>query len=352
MYALHKAVYFQEQIIGPGGTWHKNMPNMQGGNKRLDSTNLAEKNKEAFCKTCHGRLYGPKGDWAGHITYHKTCFNAHRAISKLELALLPTRTLQSFASLVMAVNLAPGHHPNSTNSWQSSWRKLQVYISPTIAGRYVFHFASSLKNNFEYAMLFMSFVTRKWRYQVSDFSASIWHNFGNGPLQSKSKASLPSISLCLRCCLAVLQTSISSRPCPPTIDQVGRVYLSSMSEWKLIHEQLQNWLKDSGVHQHRMIIGALLLPANFLLAKVIWLPANIFLVYYLFRVNASIRANSGANMLQKLINSRQVNWIPSPEFQSQIETLSTDVTHRIAKTENHGCRFSNSMEMGSTRRPP
>ncbi|KAH6567988.1 hypothetical protein BASA50_001153 [Batrachochytrium salamandrivorans] len=56
-----KAVYFQEQIMGPGGTWHKNCLTCKECNKRLDSTNLAEKNKEAFCKTCHGRLYGPKG---------------------------------------------------------------------------------------------------------------------------------------------------------------------------------------------------------------------------------------------------------------------------------------------------
>ncbi|KAH6567987.1 hypothetical protein BSLG_006304 [Batrachochytrium salamandrivorans] len=213
-------------------------------------------------------------------------------------------------------------------------RKLQVYILPTIGGRYVFHsrFVTP-KNNFEYAMLFMSFVTRKWRYQVSDFSASYWHNFGQWAIQSKSKASSTVYFAVSKMLSRRASDEYFFKTIPPTIDQVEFIYPPCLNE-KLIHEQLQNWLKDSGVHQHRMIIGALLLPANFLLAKVIWLPANIFLVYYLFRVNASIRANSGANMLQKLINSRQVNWIPSPEFQSQIETLSTDVTHRIAKTEN------------------
>lgn len=30
-------------------------------NKMLDSTNCAEHEGELFCKTCHGRKYGPKG---------------------------------------------------------------------------------------------------------------------------------------------------------------------------------------------------------------------------------------------------------------------------------------------------
>ncbi|KAJ3331924.1 Cysteine and glycine-rich protein 1 [Blyttiomyces sp. JEL0837] len=30
-------------------------------NKRLDSTSLTERNNEAYCKTCYGKLFGPKG---------------------------------------------------------------------------------------------------------------------------------------------------------------------------------------------------------------------------------------------------------------------------------------------------
>ena len=30
-------------------------------NKMLDSTNCAEHEKHLYCKTCHGRRYGPKG---------------------------------------------------------------------------------------------------------------------------------------------------------------------------------------------------------------------------------------------------------------------------------------------------
>ena len=30
-------------------------------NKMLDSTNCAEHEKQLYCKTCHGRRFGPKG---------------------------------------------------------------------------------------------------------------------------------------------------------------------------------------------------------------------------------------------------------------------------------------------------
>ncbi|EGF84243.1 hypothetical protein BATDEDRAFT_15575 [Batrachochytrium dendrobatidis JAM81] len=57
----NKAVYFQEQMVAPGGTWHKNCLTCTECNKRLDSTNISENNKQVYCKTCHGRMFGPKG---------------------------------------------------------------------------------------------------------------------------------------------------------------------------------------------------------------------------------------------------------------------------------------------------
>ncbi|KAL2913480.1 hypothetical protein HK105_206940 [Polyrhizophydium stewartii] len=56
-----KAVYFQEQVAGPGGMWHKACLTCKECRKRLDSTNLTEKDREAYCKTCYGRLFGPTG---------------------------------------------------------------------------------------------------------------------------------------------------------------------------------------------------------------------------------------------------------------------------------------------------
>ncbi|KAI8930016.1 hypothetical protein BC831DRAFT_499813 [Entophlyctis helioformis] len=56
-----KAVYFNEQVVGPGGMYHKPCLTCKECRKRLDSTNVADKDKEAYCKNCYGRLFGPKG---------------------------------------------------------------------------------------------------------------------------------------------------------------------------------------------------------------------------------------------------------------------------------------------------
>jgi cysteine/glycine-rich protein len=56
-----KAVYFVEQQSGPGGMYHKACFSCKECNKRLDSTNLADKENQIYCKTCYGRLFGPKG---------------------------------------------------------------------------------------------------------------------------------------------------------------------------------------------------------------------------------------------------------------------------------------------------
>jgi hypothetical protein len=56
-----KAVYFVEQQSGPGGMYHKACFSCKECSKRLDSTNLADKDNQIYCKTCYGRLFGPKG---------------------------------------------------------------------------------------------------------------------------------------------------------------------------------------------------------------------------------------------------------------------------------------------------
>ncbi|KAI8988922.1 hypothetical protein BDB01DRAFT_842384 [Pilobolus umbonatus] len=69
----HKSVYMAEQVIGPGGQWHKNCLTCIECNKRLDSTTLTEKNDEAYCKVCYGRKWGPKGyGFAGGAAFLST----------------------------------------------------------------------------------------------------------------------------------------------------------------------------------------------------------------------------------------------------------------------------------------
>mmetsp|Transcript_39053 Transcript_39053/g.98443 ORF Transcript_39053/g.98443 Transcript_39053/m.98443 type:complete len:85 (+) Transcript_39053:43-297(+) len=56
-----KTVYFAEKATGPGGDWHKTCLRCKTCGKSVDSTTLAEKDGEAYCKACHGKQFGPKG---------------------------------------------------------------------------------------------------------------------------------------------------------------------------------------------------------------------------------------------------------------------------------------------------
>lgn len=55
------AVYFAEEIIALGRKWHKLCFNCGNCNKLLDSTTCTEHERDIFCKSCYGKLFGPKG---------------------------------------------------------------------------------------------------------------------------------------------------------------------------------------------------------------------------------------------------------------------------------------------------
>ncbi|KAI9258797.1 hypothetical protein BDA99DRAFT_514184 [Phascolomyces articulosus] len=57
----NKSVYMAEQVIGPGGAYHRSCLTCKECNKRLDSTTLTERDNEAYCKVCYNRKWGPKG---------------------------------------------------------------------------------------------------------------------------------------------------------------------------------------------------------------------------------------------------------------------------------------------------
>jgi cysteine/glycine-rich protein len=57
-----KAVYMAEKMMGGGSAWHKSTCfNCKECRKRLESTTLCEREGEIYCKTCYGKMYGPKG---------------------------------------------------------------------------------------------------------------------------------------------------------------------------------------------------------------------------------------------------------------------------------------------------
>ncbi|XP_067144188.1 cysteine and glycine-rich protein 1-like [Centruroides vittatus] len=57
-----KAVYMAEKMMGGGAAWHKSTCfNCKECHKRLESTTLCEREGEIYCKTCYGKMFGPKG---------------------------------------------------------------------------------------------------------------------------------------------------------------------------------------------------------------------------------------------------------------------------------------------------
>lgn len=57
-----KAVYAAEKVIGAGSSWHKiGCFTCATCGKSLESTTLADKDGEIYCKGCYGKNFGPKG---------------------------------------------------------------------------------------------------------------------------------------------------------------------------------------------------------------------------------------------------------------------------------------------------
>ncbi|KAI9016113.1 hypothetical protein DFJ74DRAFT_679519 [Hyaloraphidium curvatum] len=56
-----KAVYMAEQVVAPGGPYHKNCLTCLTCSKRIDSTTLAEREGQVYCKACYGKNWGPRG---------------------------------------------------------------------------------------------------------------------------------------------------------------------------------------------------------------------------------------------------------------------------------------------------
>eukprot|EP00066_Takifugu_rubripes_P022204 XP_011611470.1 PREDICTED: cysteine and glycine-rich protein 2 [Takifugu rubripes] len=56
-----KSVYAAERIVAAGKPWHNFCFNCLKCGKRLDSTTVADKDGEIYCKACYGKNFGPKG---------------------------------------------------------------------------------------------------------------------------------------------------------------------------------------------------------------------------------------------------------------------------------------------------
>ncbi|XP_053208824.1 cysteine and glycine-rich protein 1-like [Panonychus citri] len=58
-----KTVYFNEERMAIGKSFHKTcfVCANKGCGRRLDSGNLTEHNADVYCRSCYGKLFGPKG---------------------------------------------------------------------------------------------------------------------------------------------------------------------------------------------------------------------------------------------------------------------------------------------------
>jgi hypothetical protein len=56
-----KTVYAAELVLGAGNKYHKMCLKCCQCGKRLDSTNMADRDFDLYCKGCYGKSFGPKG---------------------------------------------------------------------------------------------------------------------------------------------------------------------------------------------------------------------------------------------------------------------------------------------------
>ncbi|KAJ8395369.1 hypothetical protein AAFF_G00033540 [Aldrovandia affinis] len=56
-----KVVYAAEKVVGGGNAWHKSCFRCAKCGKGLESTTLADKDGEIYCKACYAKNFGPKG---------------------------------------------------------------------------------------------------------------------------------------------------------------------------------------------------------------------------------------------------------------------------------------------------
>ncbi|XP_040563906.1 cysteine and glycine-rich protein 1 [Lepeophtheirus salmonis] len=57
----NRSVFIAELMRGAGKAWHKSCFTCNICNKRVDSSNLCERDGDIFCKACYGKNFGPKG---------------------------------------------------------------------------------------------------------------------------------------------------------------------------------------------------------------------------------------------------------------------------------------------------
>ncbi|KAI8975122.1 hypothetical protein BDF20DRAFT_822500 [Mycotypha africana] len=62
-----KAVYAAELVLGGGNKYHKYCLKCKECGKRLDSTNMVDRDSDLYCRGCYSKAFGPKGFGYGNL---------------------------------------------------------------------------------------------------------------------------------------------------------------------------------------------------------------------------------------------------------------------------------------------
>ncbi|KAI8052766.1 hypothetical protein BDF21DRAFT_431914 [Thamnidium elegans] len=62
-----KPVYAAELVLGAGNKYHKVCLKCSDCGKRLDSTNMVDRDFDLYCRGCYSKLFGPKGYGFGNL---------------------------------------------------------------------------------------------------------------------------------------------------------------------------------------------------------------------------------------------------------------------------------------------
>ncbi|KAI9091238.1 mitochondrial K+-H+ exchange-related-domain-containing protein [Phlyctochytrium arcticum] len=206
---------------------------------------------------------------------------------------------------------------------------LKVFILPTLHNKHAFH-ARFLppRTPFERSAIVMAYVLRKWRYQISDTFAFMWHGMGSGSTGIGRRI----WALGNRAVTRRAADEYFLKTVPRITEHIEFIYPASANS-RVIKSQLGDFLSNSGRHRQKLFLWALILPSSLYIAKVYVVLANLFFSYNVFRLNASWRSQYGAKTLQKLLDSKQVTWTSSQELDDQIKVLSDEVTSRMKKED-------------------
>lgn len=208
---------------------------------------------------------------------------------------------------------------------------LKIYVLPSIKGQLIFHCGYlKPKSNPERFALFASYVTRKWRFQISDFFGYHFHKYSNSPLHYF---------------ISDLTTRRASdeyffKQIPAKTSNIEFI-IPNQIDIKKVQQQLKYYFLESPKYSTNLLFSAMLLPTNIFLQKYLgFLFSSSLLSYHLFRVNNYFRAYYGSNRMQTLLNRNRVTFTHSKEFDEDIIRFSKQVENQLHKSYDKSLKLN------------